>query len=108
MLASRIVDPDGPFGVFLEESGAHEAQRPAPGARVAGALDHGAALAVCGDDEAAKSVVPNLASSVTGQPGLDAAALRLSCQFEPLTAVLISINKRYEARSGIAVIGIEV
>jgi hypothetical protein len=43
---------------------------------------------------------------VTGKPGIDAGALRLARQLEPLTAVLVSINKRYKARSGIAVVGL--
>ena len=92
-----------------------------PTARVVGAFHHVAALSlwrsadplshedvlVCGDDDEAKSVVRELAASVTGKPGLDAGALRLARQLEPLTAVLISMNKRYKTRSGVAVTGIE-
>jgi predicted dinucleotide-binding enzyme len=62
---------------------------------------------VCGDDDEAKSVVRELAASVTGKAGLDAGALRLARQLEPLTAVLISMNKRHKTRSGVAVTGIE-
>lgn len=113
-------DPDGPYGLVLEESAAQEAQRLAPKARVVGAFHHVAALSlwmtpnpmshedvlVCGDDEDAKSVVQALASSVTGKPGLDAGGLRLARQLEPLTAVLIGMNKRYKTRSGVAITGI--
>jgi len=114
-------DSDGPFGLVLEESAAQETQRLVPTARVVGAFHHVAALSlwrsadplshedvlVCGDDEEAKTVVAELAASVTGKPGLDAGALRLARQLEPLTAVLISMNKRYKTRSGVAVTGIE-
>jgi NADPH-dependent F420 reductase len=115
-------DEGGPFGLVLEESAAQEAQRLVPTARVVGAFHHVAALSlwrrpnslehedvlVCGDDPQAKLVVSELASSVTGHEGVDVGALRLARQLEPLTAVLISINKRYETRSGISITGVEV
>lgn len=47
-----------------------------------------------------------LAATVTGKPGIDAGPLRLARHLEPLTAVLISINKRYKVRSGIAISGL--
>lgn len=128
-LAGRIViscvnqlgfDKQGPFGLTLAESAAEEAQRLVPEARVVGAFHHVAALSlwktpepldhedvlVCGDDADAKAVVIELARAVTGRPGVDAGALRLARQLEPLTAVLISINKRYKTRSGIAISGV--
>jgi predicted dinucleotide-binding enzyme len=61
---------------------------------------------VCGDDVDAKQAVIDLAATVTGRPGVDAGALRLARQLEPLTAVLISINKRYKVRAGIAIAGL--
>ncbi|KAA1379879.1 NADPH-dependent F420 reductase [Aeromicrobium fastidiosum] len=114
-------DQDGPFGLVLEESAAQETQRLVPTARVVGAFHHVAALSlwktpdplshddvlVCGDDADAKDVVQDLAASVTGKRGIDAGALRLARQLEPLTAVLISMNKRYKTRSGVAVTGVE-
>jgi NADPH-dependent F420 reductase len=113
-------DGRGPYGLTLAESAAEEAQRLVPDARVVGAFHHVAALSlwktpaplehedilVCGDDDEAKAVVKGLASAVTGRPGVDAGALRLARQLEPLTAVLISINKRYKTRSGIAITGV--
>jgi NADPH-dependent F420 reductase len=113
-------DKQGPFGLVLSESAAEEAQRLVPTARVVGAFHHVAALSlwktaelldhedvlVCGDDAEAKAVVQELARSVTGKRGVDAGALRLARQLEPLTAVLISINKRYKTRSGIAISGV--
>lgn len=114
-------DENGPFGLVLEESAAQEAQRLVPSARVVGAFHHLAALSlwktpdalshedvlVCGDDADAKELVAGLAVAVTGKKGIDAGALRLARQLEPLTAVLISMNKRYKTRSGVAITGVE-
>jgi NADPH-dependent F420 reductase len=114
-------DADGPFGLVLEESAAQETQRLVPSARVVGAFHHVAALSlwktpdalthedvlVCGDDAEATSTVQDLAAAVTGKRGINAGALRLARQLEPLTAALISMNKRYKTRSGIAITGVE-
>lgn len=114
-------DADGPFGLVLQESAAEEAQRLVPTATVVGAFHHVAALSlwktpdplshedvlVCGNDLAAKEIVQGLAAAVTGKPGIDAGALRLARQLEPLTAVLISMNKRYKTRTGVAITGVE-
>lgn len=114
-------DADGPYGLVLEESAAQETQRLVPTARVVGGFHHVAALSlwrtaeplahedvlVCGDDVEAKRLVQNLATAVTGKPGIDAGSLRLARQLEPLTAVLISMNQRYKTRSGVAITGVE-
>jgi NADPH-dependent F420 reductase len=114
-------DARGPYGLTLAESAAEEVQRLVPEARVVGAFHHVAALSlwrttealshddvlVCGDDEDAKRLVMGLAAAVTGRRGIDAGALRLARQLEPLTAVLISINKRYKTRSGIGISGVD-
>ena len=47
-----------------------------------------------------------LARCVTGRDGIDAGKLRLARQLEPLTAVLISINKAYKTQSGIRISGV--
>ena len=113
-------DSAGPFGLMLEESAAEEAQRLVPTARVVGAFHHVAAMSlwstpeplahddvlVCGDDADAKAVVARLAVSVTGKLGVDAGNLRMARKLEPLTAVLISLNKIYKTRSGIAITGV--
>lgn len=115
-------DAAGPYGLVLPESAAEETQRLVPSARVIGAFHHVAAMSlwktrdplehedvlVCGDDPSAKSIVMELAESVTGKPGIDAGPLRLARQLEPLTAVLISMNKRHKTRSGIAITGVRV
>jgi hypothetical protein len=114
-------DENGAYGLALDESAAEEAQRLAPEATVVGSFHHIAALSlwktpeplhhddvlVCGDDADAKALVVELASVVTGKPGIDAGALRLARQLEPLTSVLININKKYKTRSGLAITGLE-
>jgi NADPH-dependent F420 reductase len=114
-------DKQGPYGLELAGgSAAESAARIAPGATVVGAFHHVSAVnlwseeeyldhedvLVCGDDQDAKQVAIELARTVTGRDGVDAGRLRLARQLEPLTAVLISINKRYKTRSGIAVSGL--
>ena len=68
-------------------------------------LDHEDVL-VCGDSAEGKEVALELARSVTSRIGIDAGSLRLARQLEPLTAVLISINKNYKMRSGIRISGL--
>jgi len=114
-------DERGPYGLDLAGGSAAEvAQALLPDSRVVGAFHHVSAVSlwgrqeyldhedvlVCGDDPDAKQVAIDLARSVTGRDGVDGGRLRLARQLEPLTAVLISINKRYKTRSGIAVSGI--
>jgi len=116
-------DKRGPHGRVIdgaEGSAAETAQRLAPGSSVVGALHHVSAVTlwgdddyldhedvlVCGDSAEAKDVVIELARSVTGRDGIDAGKLRLARQLEPLTAVLISINKRYKTHSGVRISGL--
>ena len=114
-------DKQGPYGLDVPGgSAAEQAQSLASQARVVGAFHHVSAVSlwgkaeyldhedvlVCGDDDEAKQVAIRLARSVTGRDGVDGGALRMARQLEPLTAVLISINKRYKTRSGIAISGV--
>lgn len=131
MLAGKVVvscvnplgfDKRGPFGLDLQGSSAAEhAQELLPDASVVGAFHHLSAVSllgdapvldhedvlVCGDDDGAKRQVIELAATITGRAGIDAGALRLARQLEPLTAVLISINKGYKVRSGISISGLD-
>ncbi len=114
-------DKRGPYGLALEQSAAEAAQAIVPGATVVGAFHHVAAASlwsdeefldhedvlVCGDSPDAVGLVVDLAAAVTGRPGVKAGALRLARQLEPLTAVLISINKAYKVRSGIRISGLD-
>ena len=113
-------DKQGPYGLDVERSAAESAAAMVPDARVVGAFHHVSApslwgdadyldhedVLVCGDDADAKAVAIELARSVVGRDGVDAGRLRLARQLEPLTAVLISINKRYKTRSGVAISGL--
>ena len=114
-------DKAGPYGLDVPGGSAAEtAADLVPGAKVVGAFHHVSAVTlwgkqeyldhedvlVCGDDSDAKQVAIDLARSVTGRDGVDVGALRMARQLEPLTAVLISINKRYKTRSGIAISGL--
>jgi 8-hydroxy-5-deazaflavin:NADPH oxidoreductase len=93
--------------------------RLAPEARLVGAFHHVSAVnlwkdvnlehedvLVCGDDAEAKEQVIDLVKAVCGHAGVDAGPLRMARQLEPLTAVLININKRYKVRSGLAITGL--
>ncbi|MFJ6213518.1 NADPH-dependent F420 reductase [Streptomyces sp. NPDC092296] len=114
-------DRHGPYGLSVEAgSAAEEAAALVPTATVVGAFHHLAApllldpdadlshedVLVCGDDAEAKARVAALAAEVTGGRALDAGRLRLARQLEPLTAVLISVNKRYRTRSGVSLTGL--
>jgi NADPH-dependent F420 reductase len=116
-------DKAGPYGRAVEGgegSAAESAQRIAPDAQLVGAFHHVSAVTlwgeddylaeedvlVCGDSAEAKQVVMELARCVTGRDGVDAGRLRLARQLEPLTAVLISINKKYKTHSGVRISGI--
>ena len=103
-----------------EGSAAESAQRIAPDATVVGAFHHVSAVTlwsdaeyldeedilVCGDSAEGKQVAIELARCVTGRDGIDGGKLRLARQLEPLTAVLISINRKYKVHSGIRISGL--
>ncbi|MBO4209206.1 NADPH-dependent F420 reductase [Micromonospora echinofusca] len=114
-------DRYGPYGRTVPAgSAAEEAADIVPTATVVGAFHHLAApllldpaadlthedVLVCGDDAGAKQRVMALAAEVTGGRAVDAGRLRLARQLEPLTAVLISVNKRYKTRTGLALTGL--
>ena len=127
-LAGRLViscvnplgfDKVGAFGIPVDAgqgSAAETTQRIHPDANVVGAFHHLSAVSlsqdglicdedvlVVGDDQDAKQIVMELAADVTGRIGVDAGKLRMARQLEPLTAVLISINRRYKVQSGIRI-----
>lgn len=102
-----------------EGSAAESAQRLAPEAIVVGAFHNVSAVGLWGEDEFldedvvvvgdsldGKQVAIDLAAAVTGRPGVDGGKLRLARVLEPLTAVLISVNRKYNAHSGIRITGL--
>ena len=115
-------DKQGPHGLVVESGSAAESTAALhPGAAVVGAFHHVSAVSlwsdaefldhedvlVCGDSAEAKQVAIDLAAAVVGRDGIDGGALRLARQLEPLTAVLISINKKYKVQSGIRIGGLD-
>lgn len=115
-------DARGPHGRVIdggEGSAAESAAALQPEATVVGAFHNVAAPAlwseaeflnddvlVVGDSSDGKQVAIDLAASVSGRPGIDGGKLRLSRVLEPLTAVLISINRTYKTHSGIQITGL--
>jgi NADPH-dependent F420 reductase len=61
---------------------------------------------VCGDDEAAKALALELAGRVVDGRALDAGPLACARALEGLTAVIVNMNRRYKARSGLRVTGV--
>jgi hypothetical protein len=55
---------------------------------------------LCADDEAAKRLVGELIESVPGMRWVDAGPLANARITEPLTAMIITINRRYKVRDG--------
>ena len=66
------------------------------------ALDRGvdSDALLCADDHAAKRLVGELIDSVPGMRWVDAGPLANARLTEPLTALIISINRRYKVREG--------
>lgn len=62
---------------------------------------------VCGDDEDAKKVVLELALAIPGVHGVDAGPLSNSRTVEQLTALLVSLNIRYNVKTaGLRITGL--
>jgi NADPH-dependent F420 reductase len=61
---------------------------------------------VCGDDEAAKSAALELAGTLVTGRALDAGPLASARALEGMTAVIVNINRRYQAHAGLRVEGL--
>jgi NADPH-dependent F420 reductase len=75
----------------------------------AGKLAHGRPdedAFVCGDDAAAKALALELAAKVVAGRALDAGPLASARALEGMTAVIVSLNKRYKGHAGIRVTGL--
>jgi len=100
-----------------EGSAAEQAAALLPGSTVVGAFHHISAVLlldpevtsldqdvlVLGDDRPATNLVQALAARIPGVRGVYAGRLRNCGQVEPLTANLVSINRRYKAHAGLRV-----
>ncbi|HEY7004757.1 MAG TPA: NAD(P)-binding domain-containing protein [Gaiellaceae bacterium] len=119
-VASPVVFENGRPGAAPGDlSVAELAQQAAPGARVVAGFHTVSAKALarvdepldedvilCGDDEEAKSVVAGLAERLVEGRAVDAGRLEVARWLEPVTAVLLNVNRRYKVSSGIRVTGL--
>ncbi|MBX7158796.1 MAG: NADPH-dependent F420 reductase [Acidimicrobiia bacterium] len=60
----------------------------------------------CGDDRGALDRVMSLVDSIPGLRSVDAGGLHNASAIEALTPLLIGLNKRYRARTGVRIVGI--
>jgi NADPH-dependent F420 reductase len=61
---------------------------------------------VCGDHEAAKELVLELAAKLVSGRALDAGPLASARALEGVTAVIVNLNKRYKGHAGVRVVGL--
>ncbi len=116
-------DADGPHVVAsdVEESIAEQVAATFPTARVVGAFHTVSSrqlarldrpmdedVPVVSDDEDAMATVVALADRIEGCRGVAVGRLRLAATLEALTPVLISVNKRHGAHTGIRFSGLEI
>lgn len=113
-------DGRGPYPIAVPAgSAAEECQELLPEARVVGAWQNVSGVKlrrfdepvevdvpVTGDDEEARAAVVPLIEAIEGMRAIDAGPLRLTRPIEELTAVLVSINRRYRVHSGINIAGL--
>lgn len=113
-------DDLGPRAVPVPEgSAAEQCQALLPRARVVSAFHHVPAqrlwhvdqpvtcdVLLCGDDGDAKQTVADLTARIRGMSGVDCGPLRLSAYVENLTAVILSINRRYRIQAGLKIDGL--
>lgn len=120
-VASPVVFEDGKAGAAPGAlSLAEEAQAAAPGCRVVAGFHTVSARALarvdeplaedvllCGDDETAKAAVAELAERIVEGRAVDAGRLEVARWLEPVTAVLLNVNRNYKVNSGIRVTGLD-
>jgi NADPH-dependent F420 reductase len=111
----------GPLPVRLEDGSAAELlQRVCPDARVVSGFQNVSAVKLgrlgqpvegdvllCGDDGDAIARASDVVRAVEGLRPLHAGPLRLSSVAEDLTALLISVNRRYRTHASIALTGVD-
>ncbi len=61
---------------------------------------------ICGDDDAAKSIVLEVAARIVAGRALDVGPLELARALEGMTAAIVNVNKRYGAHAGIRLTGV--
>jgi 8-hydroxy-5-deazaflavin:NADPH oxidoreductase len=119
-VASPVVFVNGKPGALVQElSLAEQAQQAAPRARVVAGFHTVSAkelgrpearldedVLLCGDDDEAKAVVAAIGERVVDGRGVDCGRLEVARWLEPLTAVLLNVNRRYRTNSGVRVTGL--
>lgn len=119
-VASPVVFRDGKAGASPGDlSLAELTARAAPGARVVAGFHTVSAkslanpdtplhedVLLAGDDAEAKEVVAALAERLVRGRAVDAGRLEVARWLEPLTAVLINVNRRYRTNSGVRITGL--
>jgi NADPH-dependent F420 reductase len=73
-------------------------------ARVDDPLDEDVLL--CADDGEAKEEIASLAERIVNGRAVDAGPLMVARWLEPMTAVLLNVNRNYRAQSGVRITGI--
>ena len=68
-------------------------------------LDEDVLLA--GDDPEAKAIVAGLADRLVEGRAVDAGRLEVARWLEPLTAVLLNVNRTYKANAGVRITGLD-
>ena len=61
---------------------------------------------VCGDDPAAKALALDLAARLVSGSAIDAGPLASARALEGMTAVIVNVNRRYNAHAGLRVTGL--
>jgi NADPH-dependent F420 reductase len=119
-VASPIVFENGlPAAAPGELSLAEQAQAAAPGCRIVAGFHTVSARAlarvdepldedvlICGDDEGAKAAVAELAKRIVEGRAVDAGRLQVARWMEPMTAVLLNVNRVYKVSSGVRITGL--
>jgi NADPH-dependent F420 reductase len=119
-VASPVVFRDGKAGADPGElSLAELATRAAPEARVVAGFHTVSArvladpekpldedVLLCGDDGEAKAAVAELAERLVEGRAVDCGRLEVARWLEPLTAVLLNVNRTYRTNSGVRVTGL--
>jgi hypothetical protein len=119
-VASPVVFVDGkPAAAAGELSLAEQAQAAAPACRIVAGFHTVSARAlaraddplredvlICGDDQDAKATVAALAEQLVEGRAVDAGRLEVARWLEPVTAVLLNVNRNYKVNSGVRITGL--
>ena len=62
---------------------------------------------LCGDDAAARAEVAALVAKLPGLRAVDAGRLANARYLEAITALLLNLNRKYRARTSIAIVGLD-